>query len=154
MARAETPKRSLAPDMRYNSVEIARLIHCVMRDGKKSQARRIVYGSFDLIQEKLQEDPLAVFAKAKEHVAPRVEVRALRLGGANLQVPRAVSEVRRMQLFLRWIVGAAQQHRKDSMMASLAHELISASKGEGHAVKRRMRMDKSAQSHRAYSHFR
>jgi small subunit ribosomal protein S7 len=154
MARAKTPKRHLTPDTKYNSIEITRLINYIMQDGKKGLASRIVYRSLGLVKERSESDPLEIFEKAKEQVTPKVEVKARRVGGANLQIPVEVRQARQFQLFLRWLIQAAKSRREKTMDQRLANEILDAAKGEGNAVKRRLNMNKSAQSHKAYSHLR
>lgn len=144
----------MAPDHRYNSIEIARLINYVMHAGNKARARNIVYGSFDIIKKKTEGDPLVIFEKAKEHITPVVEVRSRRIGGSNLSVPIEVRKPRRFQLFLRWIIQSARNRNERTMTERLANEFIEASKGMGNSMKKRLNMDKSAQSHRAYSHLK
>ena len=153
MARSKTPKRFYAPDIRYSSVQVTRLMNYIMCDGKKSTAMSILYKAFDIIQEK-EGDPLEVLAKAVEYIKPQIEVRSKRVGGANLQIPTQVRPARQEQLWMRWLIQAAQNRSEKTMAEKFAYEVIAASKGEGNAVKRRRGSDKAADSHKAYSHLK
>ena len=154
MPRKKVRERKLPADHKYASIEIMRLINYIMCDGKKNLARKIVYKSLELIKEKTNEDPLAIFEKAKGHVTPKVEVKAKRLGGSNVLIPKEVTPKRQMQLFLRIMITAARERQEKSMEKRLANEFIEASQGEGNAVKRKTNMDKAAHSHRAYAHLK
>ena len=154
MARAKTPKRFHRPDFRYQDLRVTRLIHYVMEDGKKVMASRIVYRALDLATAKSEIPALELFEKACQAVTPEVEVRARRIGGANIQVPREVRPARALQLCLRWLLLAARARSEKSMELRLAHELVAAANGEGGAVKKRLQSHKAAKSHRAYSHLR
>ena len=105
--RREIPKRDIAPDPLYDSPLVSKFINCVMSDGKRSTAERILYKSFDIIKEKTGDDPLKVFKKAIDNVKPSLEVKSRRVGGSNYQVPVEVNPNRRLSLSLRWIVGYA-----------------------------------------------
>ncbi len=152
MGRAKTPKRHWDPDPRYNDIRITRLIHCLMKDGKKTLARGIVYDTFELIKQKTESEPMDIFDKATKNVTPQVEVKSKRIGGANLQIPSPVRFARQFQLFLRMIKKAANERKENTMVERLCNELIDASNNEGSAVKSRMNMDKTAQSNKAHSH--
>ena len=154
MARRPTPKRQHKPDPLYDSEKVGRLINYVMEKGKKRLAQRIVYSSFELIKEKTGKPPLEIFSKAEEEVTPTVEVRARRLGGANLQIPTEVRKPRQLQLFLRWIVQSAKERKEKNMEARLANEIMDAANKTGGAVKIRARVSKAAQSHKAYAHLK
>src|SRR3989339_1098771 len=134
---AKITKRVPDPDTHYSSVGVAKLINQVMKKGKKSIARKIVYGAFDTIQEKTKKDALLVFSKAMENVCPLVEVRSKRVGGATYQVPVEVPQARKESLALRWIIGAADSKKGKPMKEKLAEEIIAAYKNEGSAVKKR-----------------
>ncbi|MEM9569555.1 MAG: 30S ribosomal protein S7 [Bacteroidota bacterium] len=154
MARTLTPKKTFLPDPRYNSEEVTRLINYVMQDGKKEKAMRIVYESFAIIKEKSGKEPLEIFARAKDHVTPHVEVRSRRIGGANLPIPVEVRTPRKFQLFLTWILEAAKKRSERKMTERLANELIAAANQEGQAFKRKENMDKSVHAQRAYAHLK
>lgn len=143
-----------SPDSRYNSVRVEKLINYVMLSGKKSTARRIVYGAFSRLKEKEGIDnPLEAFEAALKNVGPTTEVRSRRVGGANYQVPREVRPDRRLSLALRWIIGAARTTKGKPMAECLAHELLAASRGEGEAVKKRETVHRMAEANKAFAHF-
>lgn len=146
-------KRVPDPDSRYSSVGVAKLINQIMKKGKKSVARRVVYGAFDIIQEKTKKDALEVFTKAMENVSPLVEVRSKRVGGATYQVPVEVPQGRKDSLALRWIIGAAGSKKGRPMKDKLAEEIIAAFKNEGSAVKKREDVHRMAEANRAFAHF-
>jgi small subunit ribosomal protein S7 len=126
----------------------------VMKDGEKEVARKIVYGSFDIVKEKEKTDnPLDVFDKALKNVGPTVEVRSRRIGGANYQVPREVRAERRLALAMRWILDATRTKKGVPMKKKLAEELIAASKNEGSAVTKRTNVHKMADANKAFAHF-
>ena len=154
MARTKAPKKQLNPDLKYNSIRVSRLINYVMQKGKKHLATRIVYEVFDEIKKKTNIDPLEVFHKAIEQVTPKVEVRARRIGGSNIQIPLEVRPIRQLQLALRWIVKSAQNRKERGIVSCLTNELIDAHNGEGMAMKLRRDSHKSAQSHKTYAHLR
>ena len=154
MARTKAVIRHLRPDLRYHSVEVTKLIHYVMRKGKKNLAISIVYDSFDLIKSKMDMEPLEVFKKAMEQVTPKVEVRSRRIGGTNIQIPIDVRRSRQQQLCLRWLVNAASSRKGKSMAICLSNEIMDASKGEGMAFKKKKDVHKAAQAHKTYAHLR
>jgi len=151
--RKKAKKREILPDSVYNNVKLAKLINQVMRRGKKNVARKIVYGALDFIQEKTKKDPLETFEKAIENASPLLEVKPKRVGGATYQVPREVRGDRRMALAMRWIIKAAKSKKGKSMKEKLAEELISASKNEGVAVKKKEDTYRMAEANRAFAHF-
>ena len=125
--RREIPKRDVAPDPLYDSQLVSKFINCVMSDGKRSTAERILYKSFDIIKEKTGDDPLKVFKKAIDNVKPSLEVKSRRVGGSNYQVPVEVNPNRRLSLSLRWIVGyATSRGDGKTMQEKLANELMDA----------------------------
>lgn len=154
MARDKTAeKRTTQPDPIYRDDMVARFVNAVMRDGKKSLARRIVYDTFEVIEEKIDEDGLEVFKKAVNNAAPLVEVRSRRVGGATYQVPTEVRPERRITLAFRWIIQYARARKEKSMVNRLAEEIISASRGEGGAVKKKDDTHRMAESNKAFAHF-
>ena len=153
MRRKVTNRNIPNPDIVYNSPEIAKLINKIMWDGKKETSRKVVYAAFDIIKEKTKQEPLEVFMTALKNASPLMEVRSRRIGGANYQVPREVRPERRQALALRWIVEAARNKKGQPMEIKLSDELISASKGEGIAVKKRDDTHKMAESNKAFAHF-
>ena len=154
MARAKTPQRLHLPDPKYQDVRVTRLIHYLMKDGKKAMATRIVYAAFEIAEKELQTPAMEIFDRAYKAIVPAVEVRSRRMGGANIQVPREVPQARQLPLCFRWLLGATKGRSETTMTARLANEMIAASKGEGNAVKKRAQAHKAAASHKAYSHLR
>jgi len=142
------------PDGVYNNRLVTQLINKVLLDGKKSTAERIVYGAFDQIEQKTQQDPLSVFKKAMDNVRPTLEVRPKRVGGATYQVPVEVNSRRSTTLAIRWIVGFSRKRREKTMTERLAGEILDAANGTGSSVKKREDLFKMAESNRAFSHYR
>jgi small subunit ribosomal protein S7 len=147
------PKRKIEGDPRYNDMDVAKFINYVMSDGKKTVAQRVVYSAFDIIKDKTKQDPRHVFNKALKNVAPLVEVRGKRVGGANYQVPHQVRGERRFVLAFRWIIGAAESRSGKPMGEKLADELMAAFRGEGTAIKKRDDVHRMAESNKAFAHF-
>ena len=129
-------------------------MNSIMYEGKKSVAESIVYGAFDIVEAKAKSDPLAVFQQALENVAPAVEVRSRRVGGATYQVPVEVRTERRQALAIRWIITAARERDEKTMVDRLAGELLDASNNRGTAVKKREDTHRMAEANRAFSHYR
>lgn len=146
-------RRELPPDPKYGSALVTKLINYVMRKGKKSLARRIVYEAFEIVKERLKKDPLEVFEEAIKNVGPLLEVRPKRIGGATYQVPMEVKEHRRIALALRWIVEAARSKKGKPMEEKLAQELIDAYHNTGTAVKKKETMHKMAEANKAFAHY-
>ncbi len=154
MRRKQAEKRIPIPDPIYGDVTVAKFIAAIMRDGKKSVAQRLVYGAFDTIEERTGEAGVEVFRKALGNVAPLVEVKSRRVGGATYQVPIEVRPERRTSLAFRWLIQYAKQRGDKSMANRLAAELIAASRGEGGAVKKKDDTHRMAEANKAFSHFR
>ena len=155
MRRRAAPKRKIIPDSKYESELVAKFMNQLMVDGKKSIAEKIVYGAFDELEKSVQkESPVDVFKKVLDQVAPVVEVRSRRIGGATYQVPVEVRAKRRTALAMRWLVEAARKRKEKSMPARLAAELKEAKDGRGSAVKKKEDMHKMAEANKAFSHFR
>ena len=152
--RGNVPKREILPDPMYNSVLVTKLINSVMLDGKKGVAQKVVYGAFDIIQEKTGKEPVEVFTAAMENVMPSLEVKARRVGGATYQVPIEVRPERRQTLGLRWITAFARTRSEKTMKERLAGEIMDAANNVGGAVKRREDMHKNAQANQAFAHYR
>lgn len=146
-------KRKIEPDLKYNDVDVAKFINYVMQDGKKATAQRVVYDAFEIIKEQTKQDPRHVFNKALKNIAPLVEVRGKRVGGANYQVPYQVRGDRRFQLAFRWLITAAETRGGRPMAILLADELLAAFKGEGAAIKKREDVHRMAESNKAFAHF-
>ncbi len=138
----------------YNSVKVAKLVNYVMLSGKKNAARKVVYGSLELIKEKAKvTDPLQVLDTALHNTGPTMEVRSRRVGGSNYQVPREVRPERQLALSMKWIIEAARSKKGSPMHIKLADEIIAASKNEGEAVKKRENTHKMAEANKAFAHF-
>ena len=155
MRRRAAPKRKIIPDSKYESEVVAKFMNQLMVDGKKSIAEKIVYGAFEQLEKtNSKEDPVETFKKVLDKVAPVVEVRSRRIGGATYQVPVEVRAKRRTALAMRWIVDAARNRKEKSMPARLAAELRDAVDGKGAAVKKKEEVHKMAEANKAFSHFR
>ncbi|MBD3300240.1 MAG: 30S ribosomal protein S7 [Candidatus Moranbacteria bacterium] len=140
-------------DLKYNNVSVERLIGQVLKQGKKSKAQEIVYECFDIIKQKTKKDPIDVFDDAVRNVAPTLEVKAKRIGGANYQVPVPVMGNRRLTLALRWILAASRGKKGKKMAVKLASEIIDASNKLGMAVKKKEDVHKMAEANKAFAHF-
>ena len=147
-------RREVMPDAKYNNRLVTQLINKVLLDGKKSVAERIVYGAFDIVKEKTDQDPLSVFKKAMDNVRPTVELKPRRVGGATYQVPMEVNSRRSTTLAIRWMVNYSRARKEKTMAERLANEIIDASNGVGASVKRREDMFKMAEANRAFAHYR
>lgn len=153
MARRKFKKRIIPPDPLYNNVKAAHFINAIMRDGKKTIARKIVYGAFDTIREKTKKEPIEIFEKAISNVSPFLELKPRRVGGATYQIPIEVREDRKTTLAIRWIINAAKAKKGKPMREKLAEELISASNNEGAAIKKKEDTHRMAEANRAFAHF-
>jgi small subunit ribosomal protein S7 len=153
MARRKKEKRNILPDSVYNSITVAKFINQVMRQGKKTIAKKIVYGAFNILKEKTKKESLEVFERAIENASPILEVKPKRIGGATYQVPREVQGDRRMTLAFRWIIGAAKSRKGKPMVQKLADELLEASENKGVAIKKKEDTHRMAEANRAFAHF-
>ncbi len=147
-------KRDVLPDPLYNSKIVTRLINNIMLDGKKGVAQKIVYGAFDIINEKTGKNPLEVFDQAMENVMPQLEVKAVRKGGATYQVPFEVRPERKLTLGLRWLTVYSRTRSEKTMKERLAAEILDAVNGAGGAAKKRDDTHKMAEANRAFAHYR
>ena len=152
--RAGVRKRDVLPDFVYNSKVITKLINQVMLDGKKAIAENIVYGSFDIIKEKLGVEPDKYFAQALENIKPLLETKARRVGGSNYQVPIEITPERQQTLAIRWLVGYARKRNEKSMEEKLANEIMDAYNSTGGAFKKKEDTHKMAESNKAFAHYR
>ncbi len=152
--RHRAEKREILPDPKFGDVVVTKFMNAIMLDGKKSVAERIVYGALEQVQEKTKQEPVAVFHQAIENVAPHVEVRSRRVGGATYQVPVDVRPERRQALAIRWLIAAARNRNETTMIERLSGELLDASNNRGTAVKKREDTHKMAEANRAFSHYR
>ena len=154
MRRTKPEKRSVEPDVRYNSTLVANFVNRVMQRGKKSTATTIVYDAFEMIQDRMNQEPLEVFEQAMQNASPILEVKPRRVGGATYQVPVEVSADRRTSLAMRWILAAARARSGRSMAEKLASELMDAANNTGAAVRRREETHRMAEANRAFAHYR
>jgi small subunit ribosomal protein S7 len=153
--RREVPKRIILPDPKFGSEKLAKFINMVMVSGKKAVAERILYDALDRISEKTGSgEPLEVLDKAMENVAPMVEVKSRRVGGATYQVPIEVRASRRQALAMRWLIDAARKRGEKSMQLKLAGELMDAAEQRGSAVKKREDTHRMAEANKAFAHYR
>ena len=147
-------KREVLPDPKFNNQVVAKFINHVMVSGKKAVAESIVYGALDRVQARDNADPIEVFEKALEAIAPMVEVKSRRVGGATYQVPVEVRPSRRQALAMRWLVDSARSRSEKSMAARLAGEFMDAAEGRGSAVKKREDTHRMADAKKAFAHYR
>ncbi len=154
MRKKGSEKRFLKPDPKFNDVTVSRFINSIMYDGKKSNARYVVYKAFDIIEDRTKKNGLEVFKKAINNTQPVIEVRSRRVGGATYQVPTEVRSERRTALAMRWIKTYARARNEKSMSLKLASELIAASNNEGSAVKKKEDTHKMAEANKAFAHFK
>jgi small subunit ribosomal protein S7 len=152
--RARAVKREVIPDIRYNSAIVSMFVNRMMRGGKKSTAQRVMYGAFELIEQRAKRPALEVFEQAMRNATPQIEVKPRRVGGATYQVPVEVPADRRNTLAMRWLLGAARSRGGKSMAEKLAGELMDAASGTGSAIKKREETHKMAEANRAFAHFR
>jgi len=153
MRGKKAPKRPAPLDDKYQNPVIGKFINCVMERGKKSIAQKIVYTAIDKIGVATKAEPVEIFLMALKNVAPLVEVRSRRVGGANYQIPVEVRPERKQMLAFRWVIGAAKKKKGRPMAQKLADEIMAASKGEGEAIKKRDDIHRMAESNRAFAHF-
>lgn len=154
MRRKIKTKKEIKPDFVYNSALLEKFINYVMKEGKKSLARKTVYKTLDEIKKKTKtENPLEIFELAIKNASPMLEVKSRRVGGANYQVPIEVRMDRRVTLAIRWILEAARSKKGSGMIKRLTEEIIAASKNEGAAIKKKENVRKMAEANRAFAHF-
>jgi small subunit ribosomal protein S7 len=155
MSRRTRPaKRTTPADARYHSPVLQEFINRMMRDGKKSVATHVMYETLTLVEARAKREPMEVFDQALRNVAPQIEVKPRRVGGATYQVPVEVAADRRMALAMRWMLAAARGRAGKSMAEKMASELLDASNSTGAAVKRKEETHKMAEANRAFSHYR
>ena len=150
--RAES--RDVLPDPRYQDIVITKLINSLMKGGKRSTSEQIVYGAFDLVETKTQEEPLKMFKKALNNIKPAIEVKSRRIGGATYQIPVEVRPVRRQSLALRWLRDYSKSRNGKTMIDKLADEIIDAASNRGGAVKKREDVYKMAEANKAFAHLK
>jgi small subunit ribosomal protein S7 len=152
--RHRAEKREIIPDPKFHDVVVTKFMNSVMYEGKKSVAETIVYGAFDIIEQKTRQSPIDVFKSALENVAPAIEVRSRRVGGATYQVPVEVRMERRQALAIRWLIAAARGRNDKTMVDRLSSELLDAANNRGNAVKKREDTHRMAEANRAFAHYR
>ena len=152
--KGPVPKREVLADPNYNSVVVTKLLNNIMVDGKKGVAQKIVYGAFDIVNQKTGKEPLEAFEQALNNIMPVLEVKARRVGGATYQVPLEVSPERRQTLGLRWLVTYTKKRNERTMRERLAGEIMDAVNNSGAAVKKKEDTHKMAEANRAFSHYK
>lgn len=153
MRGKQAPKRSIAPDPKFNRLDLAKLINKIMQNGKKNTAQKIVYGAFAYISDKTKKDPIEIYDSAMRNISPNLEVKGKRVGGANYQVPIVVTGERKMTLAHRWLIAAALHRKGAAMFKRLGDELLAAANGEGEAMKKREDVHRMAEANKAFAHF-
>ena len=158
--KGEVPKRDSLPDPKYTDApadirkRLTKFMNTVMVDGKKAVAERIVYGAFDLIEERAKKEPLKTFDEALNNVKPKLEVKSRRVGGSTYQVPVDVRPDRSTALGMRWLVQYSRERGEKTMVEKLAAEILDASQNRGNAVKKREDVHKMAEANKAFAHYR
>jgi small subunit ribosomal protein S7 len=152
--RHSAEKREINPDPKFGDLVLSKFMNAIMYDGKKSIAETIVYGAFDKVRDRSKQDPIVLFHQAIGNVAPHLEVRSRRVGGATYQVPVDVRPERRQALAIRWIINAARKRNETTMIDRLSGELMDAANNRGTAVKKREDTHRMADANRAFSHYR
>jgi small subunit ribosomal protein S7 len=152
--RHKAEKREINPDPKFGDLVLSKFMNAIMYDGKKSAAETIVYGAFDKVRDRSKQDPIILFHQAIGNVAPHLEVRSRRVGGATYQVPVDVRPERRQALAIRWIITAARKRNETTMVDRLSGELMDAANNRGTAVKKREDTHRMADANRAFSHYR
>ena len=152
--RHRAEPRQVLPDPVYGDLVLTKFMNYVMYEGKKSAAEQIVYGALDTVEKKMKRPSIEAFHDALANVAPSIEVRSRRVGGATYQVPVEVRPERRTTLAIRWIIDAAHERNEKTMVDKLSGELLDASNNRGNAVKKREDTHRMAEANRAFSHYR
>ena len=152
--RRKAVKREVMPDPKFNDIVVSKFTSCLMFDGKRSTAEKIVYGAFEVIEKKAGAEPVKIFHEALENVQPQLEVRSRRVGGATYQVPVEVKAKRGQALALRWLMDATRKRKNKTMAEKLYAEILDASQNKGSAIKKREDTHKMAESNKAFAHFR
>jgi len=152
--RGQILRRTVPPDAVHNSVMLSQFINKLMEGGKKSTAERIIYDSFDLIEERTKKNPLSVFEQAIRNATPILEVKPRRVGGATYQVPVEIRSDRRLSLAMRWLIQNARNRPGKSMAEKMAGELMDAANNQGSTIKKKEDTHKMAEANRAFAHYR
>jgi small subunit ribosomal protein S7 len=152
--RNRPPKREIAPDIKYNSVLVARFINKLMVDGKKSTAQSVFYDALDIVESRARRPGLEVFEQAVKNATPILEVKPRRVGGATYQVPVEVRPDRRISLAIRWLIQTTRKRPGKTMADKLANELMDAANNTGATIKKREDTHRMAEANRAFAHYR
>ena len=152
--RREIVRREVAPDPKFQDRQVAKFMNVLMQRGKRATAERVMYGAFEIVEERLREEPIKVFKRALDNVRPRVEVKSRRVGGATYQVPIEVRPDRGTALATRWIIQYARSRSGKSMRDKLANEFIEAASERGESVRKREDVHRMAEANKAYAHYR
>lgn len=152
--RSGVPKRDVLPDSKYNSKVVTKLINQIMYDGKKNTAESIVYGAFEIVEKKLNQNAIDIFTQAIENVMPVVEVKARRVGGSTYQVPLDIRADRRQTLGIRWMTIYARKRNEKTMEERLAGEIMDAYNSTGGAFKKKEETHRMAEANKAFAHYR
>ena len=152
--RRDVPKRKITPDPKYRDKLVAKFTNSLMLGGKKSVAEGIIYGAFNIINDRFKQEPLEIFRKALDNVKPKLEVKSRRVGGATYQVPVEIRPERRVALGMRWLVAYSRSRGEKTMRERLAAELIDAAQLRGNAVKKKDDTHKMADANKAFAHYR
>ena len=154
MRKNQAKKREVLPDPIYNSKLVTKVINMLMWDGRRGQAQNILYGAFELIEQKTKKPAMEVFNKALENIEPTLELKVRRVAGANYQVPTEVPPERKITLGLRWLVLYSRNRNEKTMLERLAAEIIDAANGTGASVKKKEDTHKMADANKAFAHYR
>ena len=154
MRKTKPKKRYILPDPKFNDILVTKFVNYLMKDGKKSTAYSIFYDAVEIVEEKTKENGLETWKKALGNIYPSAEVKSRRVGGATFQVPMEVRPERKTALGIKWMIQFARKRGEKTMVEKLAGEIISASKGEGAAVKKKDDTHRMADANKAFSHFR
>lgn len=152
--RGQAPRREIASDPKYGNVKVARFINKLMTRGKKSLAERIFYAAMDIIEERMEKDPVEIFEQAVENATPLLEVKPRRVGGSTYQIPIEIRPERRESLAMRWLIQTARNRPGQSMSQKLANELMDAATGQGATIKRKEDTHRMAEANKAFAHYR
>lgn len=154
MRKSNPKKRILLPDPKFNDQLVTRFVNNLMFDGKKSVAYKVFYSALEIVEKKTSEPGIDVWKKALTNIMPNVEVKSRRVGGATFQIPGEVRPDRKVALGIKWLISYSRNRNEKSMSEKLANEIVSASKGEGSAVKKREDTHRMAEANKAFSHFK
>lgn len=152
--RREVPKRVILKDPKYGDLLVAKFANCLMYDGKKSTAEKLLYAALTKVETRGKDDPIKLFRTALENIRPAVEVKSRRVGGSNYQVPVEIRPERRTALSIRWLINSARARGEKTMEDKLANEILDAAAGRGTAVKKREDVHRMAEANKAFSHYR